>query len=145
VKWINKYLAVKVTVLSLIRFLQSDVSRKFQATYEPHANGIYVPTIPQRDIILSSTYNAPGSSRGWLEWSTGADKHFHRLLSISLFRWYKMRVSSQGYESDARLPAWCVSPWTTGGIMVANHALAGQTRGSESPIDKESPKIHSEK
>jgi len=70
VKWIKKYLAVKVTdetVLLLIRFLQSDVSRKFQVTYEPHANGIYVPTIPQRDIILSSTYNAPGSSRGWLE------------------------------------------------------------------------------
>lgn len=54
-------------------------------------------------------------------------------------------MSSQGYESDARLPAWCVSPWTTGGIMVASHASAGQARGSGSPIDKESPKTHSGK
>lgn len=59
--------------------------------------------------LFYPSHNALGSSRGWLERSTGADKHFHRLLSISLSRWNKMRV--HGVES--RVQEWC----TTSSVM----------------------------
>lgn len=110
---LKKYLAVKATgstVLQQIKFPRSgDASRKLRATYKSRTQ---TTCMSQRFHNVTLFCPPHITRRGRLEvgWSgvPGAINTSTGCSSISLFLVGIKCGSSQGYESDARLPAWCV-------------------------------------
>lgn len=112
-----------------------DLSRESYAQMTCH-----VQTTPWRDIILFFVTHASGSSGGWFEWCVLGPINFHRLLplSFSLSSRHEMRVrdvKSRIRESDTRLPAWCVLPWTNWRDL-QSLTTRRDGRGSEPTIGK---------
>lgn len=103
-----------VRPLPLIKFPQNDASRKLRATYESRT---HTTRMFQRFHNVTLFCPPHIMRRGRLEvgWSGVPDSiNISTGCFLSLFfagTKCGSMVSSQGYESDTRLPAWCVSPW----------------------------------